>query len=298
MAVGNYGTRPGELLPFAAAWDGAEWRVVRVRRSGLRILSRVSCVSARACVAVGAVLRGGYPSVSAAVWDGRVWRAGAPRRPVGETYSGLDDVSCISARSCVAVGVYSSGRSERFRTLVQTWNGRKWTLRSSPSPRVGEEGSALRGVACFSARFCMAVGYRYAGPGAALVERFDGAAWTLSSTPRPAASGTVSTLGVECPAKRWCVGVGFWADRGGRRYAHALLQTWDGRRWRVEPVPAPAGAISTLLATVSCSAPDRCMALGSYSTADELAGDGTEDAGGPLVLVWNGTAWTIGAAPP
>ena len=56
----------------------------------------------------------------------------------------LYGVSCVSASACTAVGGYDNSAQTPV-TLVEAWNGSKWTIRPSPSP-TGAQRSVLYGV--------------------------------------------------------------------------------------------------------------------------------------------------------
>jgi hypothetical protein len=76
--------------------------------------------------------------------------------PRGFTFSQLAGISCVSASRCVAAGTYSMGTPTSL-TLVEQWNGRAWTIQSSPEPRKAAS-SALLGVSCIGGTRCLAVG--------------------------------------------------------------------------------------------------------------------------------------------
>lgn len=71
-AVGNYFDRAANELPFAAAWDGTKWRTQQIER-----------------------------------WDGTGWTIDTSPNPVGAEVASFDDVSCISATACTAVGFWT-----------------------------------------------------------------------------------------------------------------------------------------------------------------------------------------------
>ena len=57
----------------------------------------------------------------------------SPNAP-GATQNGLGGVSCASATFCFAVGS-SSTASSATKTLIERWNGSKWSVVPSPNPR-------------------------------------------------------------------------------------------------------------------------------------------------------------------
>jgi hypothetical protein len=65
-------------------------------------------------------------------------------------------VSCTSAAACTAAGDYTNS-STYARTLIETWNGTRWSLVPSPNRRAD---SYLDGVSCTSTA-CTTAGYYY-----------------------------------------------------------------------------------------------------------------------------------------
>ena len=65
------------------------------------------------------------------------------------------DVSCASSRSCMAVGSYID---LGMTTLVESWNGTKWSIVPSPS-NPDSHLAFLNGVSCTSSTSCIAVGF-------------------------------------------------------------------------------------------------------------------------------------------
>jgi hypothetical protein len=73
----------------------------------------------------------------------------------------LEDVSCVSAANCTAVGLSDNHGTDK--TLIESWNGSGWSV--VPSPNRGADISDFGGVSCVSAAGCMAVGaYISSGP--------------------------------------------------------------------------------------------------------------------------------------
>jgi photosystem II stability/assembly factor-like uncharacterized protein len=84
-----------------------------------------------------------------------------------------------------------------------------------------------------------------------------------------------------------CAGVRDYESGSGNTFAFS--ETWNGTSWSVVPSPAPAGALSSGLADVSCTSADSCSAVGSY----------VNSAGQTLTLAatWNGSVWTKVKSP-
>jgi hypothetical protein len=65
---------------------------------------------------------------------------------------------------------------------------------------------------------------------------------------------------------------------------------WNGSSWADQTTPSPAGATSSKLSGVSCTAVNDCEAAGSYS--------GQKNAFAVILAEgWNGTAWKVQATP-
>lgn len=134
IAVGAVGLDQGQPgIPIAQRWNGRKWVAmpVGVRGSGGQLQS-VSCISARACIAVGLQAVGEFPrpglevlpkwlQLSVERYDGRRWtRQRVPEvtasfnkfeagRTLAAVVPSLSSVSCVAPASCVAVGGRFSG---------------------------------------------------------------------------------------------------------------------------------------------------------------------------------------------
>jgi hypothetical protein len=119
-----------------------------------RYVYGVSCASSTACTAVGStsVEELGYEPISLR-WNGRRWLVGNPSSKTeavednfteDNTFLELHKVSCISAKTCIAVG---------SRGLVERVNGTTRSIQRAPRTR----GLYYTGVSCTSASSCVAV---------------------------------------------------------------------------------------------------------------------------------------------
>ena len=147
----------------------------------------------------------------------------------GSIGSNLNGVSCTSSTSCVAVGDYDGANGVR-QTLVETWNGTRWSISASPNP--SSTYSSLSGVSCTSSTNCVAVGsYLLAsGSGQTLIETLKGTTWSVASSSGP--SSTSNGLnGVSCTSSTSCVAVGDYDDTSGIQ--QTLVETWNGTTWSI-----------------------------------------------------------------
>jgi hypothetical protein len=142
-------------------------------------------------------------------WNGSSWTAQAqPPLPTGGTEGRFLGVSCSSARTCIAAGVYNNGSSGTpNRALAEIWNGTGWTVQATPSlsnTRV----SGFNGVSCSHAGPCTAVGYLNRGRLQALAEHWNGTSWSVQSGTKPPNAQPSDFNGVSCATKTACTAVG------------------------------------------------------------------------------------------
>lgn len=283
-AVGSVPSRNG-MAARAERWNGHRWTVEPTqRRTG--VLNSVSCTSVNACTAVGYVGPGLLPSQRALTierWNGRVWALQNVVKPVGATTGSFTNVSCASARSCMAIGTSTrscTALSCARQTLVEYWNGARWAVQ----PRgLDGKGASLTGLSCTSG-VCTAVG-GLSGSGAAspLEARSNGQSWSVQPQNDPTAPPQIEELkDVSCWSATGCIAVG-----RGQNTAEAAL--WNGTIWSAQNVPTGESAISSLFG-VSCTSATFCTAVGN-----EL---GVNGPGLAVADRWNGQNWVSESTPP
>ena len=76
------------------------------------------------------------------------------RRTEPELAGILDDVSCVSAKSCTAAGATGN------LTVIESWNGTAWSLVKSPNRPTQDQlnSNELDGVSCVTTTSCQTVG--------------------------------------------------------------------------------------------------------------------------------------------
>jgi hypothetical protein len=194
VAVGNYAGKAGDIA-VAKTWNGKSWSDATLPAQPHRypVMSSVSCVSAASCVAVGSSFEGTGPFVSKVVadsWNGKTWRLTAAVTP--EPGSTLSEVTCVSARNCMAVGSWTRGFDLLGDELTggpiaESWNGKPWVSAKVPGPigTTDGNGSALDSVSCPAATRCLAVGQAEFGQSLPvnLAELWTGKAWKIIPAP-------------------------------------------------------------------------------------------------------------------
>jgi hypothetical protein len=177
-------------------WDGARWRVAPALHPPAPILFGVAARTRHDAWAVGVRSRGGGGETLVEHWDGTRWMvvpspspSAAPgRRP----YAILRAVTAISPTDVWAAGYSGGVRSPVTRTLIEHWDGRRWTIVPSPNVRSsrGVINNILFAISGSRRDDVWAVGSwgsvpgGYAGRGDhALALHWDGRSWSRSTTP-------------------------------------------------------------------------------------------------------------------
>ncbi|HEU5438437.1 MAG TPA: hypothetical protein VFU88_04030 [Ktedonobacterales bacterium] len=261
-------------------------------------LNAVSALSSSDAWAVGGEFAGAPGPASSLIewWDGTAWRLVANPGP-GNLYG----VAAVSAHDVWAVGRQGGYYNDSYRvyvytTLIMHWNGSQWSVVPSPNPDTS--GSYLTSVTAIAANNIWAVGYTGTlgpGSGEALIEHWDGKAWGVVSSPRPAeTTGSVYTAVTRIPGTNhlWAVGYAPYRTIGARTtgYLQPLIERWDGSAWHiVAGPPLPSDAFSTTLNSVVALSATDAWAVGDYIGSDHTTH--------PLIAHWDGASWKVVRGP-
>ena len=292
LAIGVNVTKSGSSAQVVVAWNGTSWRSVAVPAPNPTValinLAAVSCKSATSCVVVGGYVTlagAGAERPYALSWNGTsLTPTVAPPVPSNSGFAALTGVSCITVKSCVAVGDSRSGAGP---LLMETWNGAKWTLQTASIP--GGLRSAYPGaISCHFVTFCVIAGESYSsspGTPAMLLAKWNSKVLTAMKPAVPAGAANVTLNDVSCPSSVFCAVAGFSTNRlGTGNFGFAEL--WNGTSWTAAKIAAPAGGAA--LYGVSCRADTTCVAVGSA---------GPSTATKATAVAYNGKTWTAQNVP-
>ena len=178
-----------------------------------------------------------------------------------------------------------------------------WSTANLASARVQQ--GLLDGVSCTASNRCVAVGSYTApsGNGHMIVNVWNGKSWLARPISNPGKSSYAELLAVSCARASSCKAVGTYANRAGTDAA--LVESWNGRTWRPDLAPDPAGATGAFVTGVTCTSTTFCVAVGNYDETGEgdrrLVSPGRVDPPPPnahgLIELWKGKAWTVHTAP-
>lgn len=263
--------------------DTSQWTIAAssLDTGANAILSAVSCAGTT-CWAVG-----GEGSITAgqlapAVLEGNTgngWFIATDPSPNGGT---LSAVTCVDAGDCWAVG----SAYVTHEPLIERYVNGAWSYVAGPVIPPVEEAS-LNGIACPSPTDCWAVGShggtKAVGWGDTLVEHFDGAEWSIVSSPDSGPNSLDMLNSIACPASDDC-----WAVGSDDTNA-AFIEHYDGNAWTIDTDLADPGS-NNYLNGVTCISTVACWAVGNQ-------GNVTSQFTQTVIEQYDGTSWTRVSSP-
>jgi hypothetical protein len=218
-------------------------------------------------------------------WDGTAWTQVPSPSPFG-AQNILSGIVALSSKNAWAVGTgldsFTSGVPEV--TLIEHWNGSRWTVVPSPSP--GATYSLLTGVGRIgTSSHLWAVGVYDVtplGPPHPLIEQWNGTTWQLIAVPRPLRGGALEGIS---PTSRssddWAVGESCSATGCDE----TLAEHWNGSSWNVVSSPNPGPGSLADVSQVPGS--NKAWAVGTWvNTAQGYLNQGFTER-------WNGSSWAL-----
>jgi hypothetical protein len=142
-------------------------------------------------------------------------------------------VSVLSPTDVWSVGSDFDFNTQHFTTVIQHFDGKKWSLVPSPQFSIG---SQLFGVKAISANDVFAVGETHSDSQKPLplVEHFDGTMWSVVPTPRLKDGRTVSLRGIAAISHS-----DVWVTGDGPATRPPTIMHFDGQRFKNVPFPMP-----------------------------------------------------------
>ena len=282
LVVGSEGAKAAaeHWLLHLGAWLPEELEVPQPAGATSASIGSVSYTSSSACTAVGTYLKEGKNQTLAMRFDGSEWSIQSTPNP-GTAGAWLTNVSCPTSTSCFATGAKVGNE-----TFAAHWDGSSWSTVSTPEPQ-GAESSHLAALSCTSATACTAVGSYWfdreneeweVGEKVerALAMRWNGASWSIQSTPEASGAKELARLkDVACATSTSCSAVGAYASKRAASYPFVateektLALSWGGAEWAVQSTPNPEGKAFSELRGISCSGATACTAVGIGRTDTE-----------------------------
>ena len=277
-----------EAAPASAAGCGS-WSIVSSPSPGAGNdnLMSVASISVNDVWDVGSDLTGTGTNIVyqtlAEHWDGSHWRIVSSPDP-GSGDNQLNGVAAVSTSDVWAVGA-DTNSSLIDQTLVEHWDGSRWSV--VPSPNAGQMGAGFDGIAIVSANDIWAVG-TYLANGSTnytLTEHWNGTKWSIVSSPNPQPGGNYLNKVVAISSSNvWAVG-GSFNSTG----APTLVEHWNGSQWSVVSSPSPGLHYNDLTGVTAISA-NNIWAAGNYYSKGRASTR-------TLVEHWDGSSWNVVSSP-
>jgi alpha-tubulin suppressor-like RCC1 family protein len=219
-------------------------------------------------------------------WNGTAWKTVTVPMPTGAAQATLHGVDDLSPTNAWAVGVTQDPTAGNQRTLIEHWDGTKWTVIPSPNPEVGSGAfDELKAVGGIGPKDLWAVGDFSNGINfiGMLFEHWDGTAWTF--VPPPSVGTDFATAVAAISSNDvWVVGDTAQATES----AH-----WDGHAWKFIQTPILMDGIApqNFLTGVTATGPNDVWASGYEDNVNQ------QNLADPYTLHWTGTQWTLTKIP-
>ncbi len=285
--TGFVGAAVAALMMSSASAQAASphWTIVSSPNASVpqnNVLNGVSCVSSGFCMAVGQFYNGTNEQGLVESRSGGGWSVVSSPDTSESQDNILKGVSCVSNSFCIAAGDYYNGAYNQ--TLIETWNGSVWSQASSANTS-STQWNFLNAVSCSSVGSCMATGYYSNGTNwQTLTEMWNGATWSLISSPDSSSTENNTFNGVSCVSVGFCMAAGYYFDG---TYNEGETATWNGSVWTLS---GPNSVVGAELTSVTCKTLSFCVAAGYFPETDGGSHDQT------VVQSWSGSGWTITGA--
>jgi len=284
----HWAGQTGPSANLAEFWNGTSWQIVTAPApvpKGIAGLTDVACPTTKFCLVTGQAGLSGRGQAAAYTWtNGTKWARISVPHPRGALNSELGGLGCFNASNCMAVGDYQKrlGHSIPF---AARWHNGRWQLLTTPSVP-GQRLTEFQAVSCPAATLCVAAGETVENTRHSFVHAFaevwSGAKWRVS-TLRKAPS---QFLGISCPARNRCFAAGVTFP-SSTAYAHALVETWNGRTWTAQrPVETAAPRAGDVMYHVACVNRATCEAVGFRFNPKS-------NAEATVAEKWNGHRWAL-----
>ena len=246
--------------------------VITPDNSGGGSLVGVSCPSTTSCIAVGQDTGSPAQAIysigteSAGVWS---WTPSATVTPDGSGGGALNDISCTSTTSCVAVGVDNATTPQSVYSYGTASNG-SWTWATSTliTPD-SSQGGVLFSVSCAGPSTCVAVGEDVNSLPIFSSGTLVGSTWSWTTEGQiPGGSGLL--WNVDCISATTCITVGWNTSSPSQSFYSVGNESGGQWSWtQLTTVPANNSGGATITA-VRCSSLGSCVAVGNDANGQAI----------------------------
>ena len=215
-------------------------------------------------------------------WDGKSWTPVAVPDEPGHD-AGFGSIAGSSANDVWAFGSYE--QDTREVSFADHWDGSAWSKVAIPYPHATPFGALVQGLSVVSPTDAWASGL--AGLRRPWVLHWDGTSWTRVPCPNFGGPAGTQAWGISAfsATDAWITGV-VSTLKGSSR---TMAAHWDGTTWTRVDTPNVPG-VESVPWNMDASSPDNIWAAGYTNDPDT-------GSGGPFMMHWDGTAWTLAHLP-
>src|SRR5205823_4934960 len=150
------------------------------------------------------------------------------------------------------VGYFLKDGNSVTQTLVEHWDGARWSIVPSPNLGTGyNQLNAVTAVPCSPELWAVGT----AGS-STLILHWDGTQWSIISSPNPGTNPQLYSVAANSTCDVWAVGY-----TGGNSGPLTLTEHWNGSTWSVVTSPNPSTTQNRLLG-VTALATNNVWAVG------------------------------------
>jgi hypothetical protein len=207
-------------------------------------LNSVAAISSTDVWAVGNTNNSATPVKSIIMhYDGTAWSL-IPHPNPYTSFNILNGVAAVTSNDVWAVGNASNSSHTNFQTLIEHYDGSKWSIVPTSNPSTMQ---VLTTVTAISATDVWAVGYSYISSTAkfqTLIENWNGTTWSIVPSPVFGKDNVLHGISASTATDIWAV--------GGQQPHKTLIEHYDGTSWSVVPSPSASfGGIGNVLEAVA-----------------------------------------------
>src|SRR5712692_11737569 len=254
-AVGDFINASGASQTLTEHWNGTQWSVVASPNPSAfhNVLHGVTAISTNDVWAVGWFNNAqDIPRTLIEHWNGSSWSVvTSPNGSKGSNF--LYGVTAVSASDVWAVGEFLDSTSTSH-TLIEHWNGRKWSVVASQNPVTGS--NTLNAVQAVSASDVWAVGQTSTQT---LIEQWNGTQWSVVASPNLTGNNLLRGVAIVSASDIWAVG--FVISSVGEQ---TLIEQWNGTSWSIVSSPNPSSLQNILDAAAADPSSAQAWAVGNF----------------------------------
>lgn len=252
-------------------WNGQHWDMVPSPNAGAgyNVLIGVTAISASDIWAVGSFANcvpncsGPYQTLIEH-WDGLSWSIVPSPNPTGSSsFTALNAVTAISSSDVWAIGSFIAGS---YQTLIEHWDGTKWSIVSSPNVGSSSNFNDLYSITALSSSDIWAVGNYNTATNVeqTLTEHWNGISWSVVVSPNMGAgnNGLQGVVAVSATSI-WAVGFSYTDTN----MPQSLIEQWNGTSWNVVTGPSVGSTSSVLWGIARVPGNHYLWAVGSDTNA-------------------------------